>query len=155
MTINSVNSQTFLSDTIIYIRDDLRDNIVDPISATRPSNENFVMTSFPQRSVTYPIITIRDINTEDIRRLGIGSELHLIRIPLEIRIWARNIKEKDELFQVVVNRLRSTQLSGASSKRAANLHDFKLLSATNVDESGDGATKSKVIQIEYVFILGA
>jgi hypothetical protein len=155
MTVTSINTNTFLSDFIIFLRDDLRDNITDPIVSFRPSNERFVLTAYPQRAVTYPIITVKDVNSEGLSRLGMQSELHSMRLSLEIRIWARNIKEKDELTQQVINRLRSTQFSGAAPKSTANIHDFNVLSAVNIDEPGDGGVKSKVIEVEYFYILGA
>jgi len=153
MTVTSVSTNTYLSDTIILLRDSIRDNVTDPIASSRPANETFCRTSYPQRPVTYPIITIRDVN-QSTTRLGIGSELHLVTFTIEIRIWARNVKERDELTQEVINHLRSTYFSGASPKVEANLHDFEVLSAVNVDEPGDGGIKSKVIEIQYSFVLG-
>ena len=153
MTITEISTNTFIADTIILIRDDLRDNITDPISSIRPSTEKFVMTSYPQRAVTYPIITIKDTDVEG-SRLGMRSEMHYMRMELEIRVWARNVKERDELTQDVLNQLRSTQFSGASPKTDAGLHDFTPLSIVNIDEPGDAGPKTKVIQCEYFEIIG-
>ena len=60
MTISSVGTTTFLADTIMLIRIEIQDNITDPISSTRPSSEKFVVTAYPQRGVSYPIITVVD-----------------------------------------------------------------------------------------------
>lgn len=152
MTVTSVSSSTFLSDTTILIRDDLLTNITDPLSSSRTGNEKFVMTGYPQRAVRYPIITVVNTNIDTSARLGMQSVLHLTNIPLEIRVWARNVKERDELTQSVINRLRSTDLT---TSVPANLISFTVQSAVNVDEPGDAGIHSKVITVNYQFILGA
>ena len=82
------------------------------------------------------------------------SESHLVRIPLEIRIWARNEKEKDELTQDVYNHLRSNQFGGGSaSVDDEDLHDFTVLSSVPVDEPGETGIKSQVLEVQYLFIL--
>lgn len=154
MTITSVSTATFIADTTILIRDDLRDNITDPISTERTGNEQFVMTSYPERNVKYPIISVMLLSVTDPSRLGMQSEIQIVTLPLEIRVWARNFKEKDELSQEVIERLRSNQLDTGGTIEA-NLHDFIVTSAVSVDESGEGKPKSRVINVEYLFILGA
>jgi len=150
-----VSTSTFISDTVIFIRNDLRTNITDPLSSSRPANEKHVLTSYPQRAVRYRIITVRSSGPEDIQKLGMRSELRFTRIPLEIRIWARNEIERDELTQQVINRLRSNQFGASSSSDTEDLHDFSLLSATPVDELGQEGVKSMVLNITYSFVLGA
>ena len=152
MTVTSVNTDTFIGDTVILIRDDLRDNITDPISGSRASNERFVMTSFPQRNVRYPIITVQNTNVVGPIRLGMQSELHFVSLPLEIRVWARNVKERDTVGQDVINRLRDNDIGGTVD---ANLHDFTITSAVNIDDPGEEGIKSKVITVQYKFVLGA
>lgn len=153
MTVTSVNTSTFIADTTILIRDALLNNITDPISGTRASNERFVMTSYPQRPVKYPIITVKNTNIDMPKRLGMQSEIHYTALPMEIRIWARNEVEKDELTQNTINYLRDLEYS-ASGTVVANLLGFKVTSAVNVDEPGDAGIKSKVIGAQYNFILG-
>ena len=152
MTVTSVSTNTFLSDTTILIRVDLRTNITDPISAKRDSSEKFVLTAYPQRGVKYPVITVQNTNITTPTRLGMQSELHWTPLTLEIRIWARNVKEREELTQQVINRLRDNQIGGTIT---ANLYGFEITSAVNVDEPGDAGIHSKVIEVEYKFILGA
>jgi len=103
-----VNSSTLLSDTILFIRNDLRSNIIDPIASTRSSNEKFLMTSYPKRNTTYPIITVRG-EIASSSKLGQQSEKHLMNFRMEIRIWARNEKEKNNLFDEVFTRMRINQ----------------------------------------------
>ncbi len=151
MTITSIQSSTFVADTVNYIRDKLNTNITDPITSVRAGNEKFVLTSYPQRPVKYPIITIVDSGISQPLRLGMQSDGTAITLPLEIRIWGRNVKERDELFDAVYDYLRTNQFSG-DDITGANLHDFKLNSVVNVDELGEAGIKSKVVEVQYLFI---
>lgn len=146
------SAATFLSDTVLFIRDDLRTNLTDPINGTRKTGSNFVMTSYPQREVDYPLITVKHNGSSQIRRLGLRSEGVLFRLPMEIRVWARNIKEKDNLSEQVVTQLRTNQF-GSGSTSEFELHDFKINSMIDVDEPGDKGIKSKVIEVEYIAIV--
>lgn len=152
MAITEVNSSTFLADTINLLRDKIKNNILDPISNSRPSNEKFCYTSYPQKSVTYPVITIIDRNITQPARLGMQSEGTIITMDIEIRIWARNVKERDELFDSIYTFLREDQLDSATGLADSNLHDFTLLSAVNVDEPGEGGIKSKVCEYRFLII---
>ncbi len=153
MTITEVASSTFLSDTIILVRDKVRSNITDPIASIRPASERFVMTSYPKRNVMYPIISITDRGIIQPQRLGMASEGTLITIDVEIRIWARNVKERDELTQQVYDYLRTNQLNTNTGLADSNLHDFSLQSAVNIDEDGEHTPKSKVIEIRFLVVI--
>jgi hypothetical protein len=153
MTVTSVSTSTFLSDAIILIRDALNTNISDPLGS-RATNEKFVMTSYPLRQVTYPIITIIDKGISDVRRMGMRSELHWVSLPVEIRVWARNVIERDTLFQQVYNYLRGHQFTATASSDTWGLHDFKLTNTLNIDEEGTAGIRSKIIEIEYKLVVG-
>ena len=143
MTITSVSSSTFVADTVNFIRDKIRTSIAAVSSR--------VYTSYPKVNVTYPMITIVDSGISQPMRLGMQSEGTAITLPLEIRIWTKNVKDRDEIFDSVYDYLRTNQFSG-DDITGANLHDFKLLSAVNVDEPGKIGIKSKVMTVEYLFI---
>lgn len=144
----AINSSTFVSDSILFVRDLIETNVTDPISSSRVGRERFVMTSYPQRDVKYPIITIKLRNASQIFRMGQQSEREWINIPFEVRIWARNIKEKENLLQEVWDVLRDNQY-GASGTIEFGLHDFAPEGTGDVDESGEGAPKSKLFNIRY------
>ena len=151
-----VNSTTYISDSTVFLRDNLIGAITDPISSTRNSNSKFVLTSYPARLAQYPLITIRSEGTEEIAKSGMRSELSWVRLPFEIRIWARNEREKDILTQQVINQLRTNQYDGGSSSSDdQGLHDFSLVSAVPVDEPGEQGIKSMVLTVNYKFFLGA
>jgi len=144
-----IESATFVRDLIFFIKNDLSTNITDPIAGTRSAGSSWVMTSYPQKKVEYPILTIKANNFEA-RRAGMGTDQMDMQITLEIRIWARNQKEKDQLYQSVFNRLRQIQITTNGSVDS-DIHDFAQTSAINVDEDGDGAPKSRVIEVTYKF----
>jgi len=146
-----INSSSCLSDTILYIRDFLKTNLVDPNALKRTLTEGWIFTSYPKENVTYPIITVIDDGSGTIKRLGMQSILQSYSFTIQIRIWARNMKEKDSLFNQVFEQLRTHQfLSGGS--REAGIHDFKIDSVVNVDEEGEQGIKSKIIRVKYMYI---
>ncbi len=153
MAITEVYSATFLADTINLIRDKLRTNITDPITSIRPARERFVLTSYPKRSVTYPIITVTDRGIIQPQRLGMASEGTVINITVEVRIWGRNVVERDELFGSVYEYLRTNQLDNVTGLANSNLHDFTLSSAVNVDEEGEAGIRSKVCEYSFLVII--
>ena len=145
-----VLSATILRDTTFWIKDLIQDNITDPI--TRPAGQSFILTAYPQRAVTYPIITVKDLNTESTIPSGMQSEVFLNYQTFEIRIWARTIKEKNDLYDQIYDLFRINQIGTASESQAQNLHDLKFTSVVNIDEPGDGNPKSKIITIKYLYI---
>jgi hypothetical protein len=154
MTITSVNSATFLADAINLVRNKLLANITDPIVSTRLGTEKFVLTSYPKRAVTYPIITVTDRGILQPQRLGMASEGTLIGLNIEVRIWAKDVKQRDELFDSVYDYLRTNQLDATTGLSDSNLHDFSLQSAVNVDEEGEAGIHSKVCEYRFLIVIG-
>ncbi len=62
-----VEIATFIRDVLSFIKSDLTTNIIDPISSKRHSSSKFIMTSYPQRKVQYPLITLKVINQREAR----------------------------------------------------------------------------------------
>ena len=151
-----VTTSTFLSDTILFVRNDLITNITDPISTTRPLKEKFVMTSYPQRDVTYPLITVKKGNINFSEQLGSQSEMYLTLIQLEVRIWARNEIERVKLTEQVINRFRSNQFpqETVTTSLGQDLFDLTLISNVDIDEDGDAGIKSSVMTWQFSFMLG-
>ena len=149
MVITNINASTFLSDTINLIRDKIRDNVTDPIFSSRPSTEKFCLTAYPKRAVTYPVITITDRGTLQQGRLGMASEGTVLSIDVEIRVWARNVKERDEITQSVYEYLRTNQLDADTGLSESGLHDFSLMSAVNVSEEN---IQSKILEVRFIIL---
>ena len=83
-----------------------------------------------------------------------GSEGTAINITVEIRIWGRNVRERDELFDQVYTYLRTNQLDTSTGLVASNLSGFTLTSALNIDEEGENGIKSKVMEVRFLFVCG-
>lgn len=152
MTITSVATSTFLKDSVLMIRDDLIANITDPITAKRTGDEKFVMTSYPQRISKYPLITIRRRSISVPFASGTQATVHYIQIPLEIRVWARNVVERESLAQDIINRFRTARLT---TYAAGGMFDFQVTSTIDVDEGGDAGIHSVLIYVQYNFVLGS
>jgi len=111
------------------------------------------MTSYPRKTVSYPLITVKGTVDGD-QKLGQSSEAALVSISLEVRVWARNEKEKNNIYDEVYNYLRTNQYptSTADTNTNVQLFDFTLNNSTDVDEDGEESPKSKVATFKYIFI---
>lgn len=152
MTITSITPATFISDTLIYLRDTINTGVTDPRSAQRPSSTNFVMTSFPEKPAFYPLITVEAENIADVERLGLQSEATLTEMTVKVRVWSRSLTEKDKLAQSVMTTLRTNQ-TDATGSIVTGLHDYSIINTVDVDEIGEGAVKSKIIRVRYRVVL--
>jgi hypothetical protein len=140
---------TLLRNLLLFLKADLLDNITDPIIHERGSKSSFVMTSYPQREVKYPLITIKITNLEA-PRAGMQSTALDITMTAEIRIWARNQVEKDEIYAEVMDRLANIQFTQNGTENN-DFHDFKILSSIEIDEPGELGIKSRILQARYKF----
>lgn len=150
-----VSSTTFISDTVKWLRNSLIANISDPV--THSGDEKFVMTSYPRRPVRYPIITVRCIGTPINKNIGIGTEIHIASMQMEVRIWARNEVERDALTEQVFNFLRTNQYPAGTTNTSTQqeLWNFSITSSVPVDEmNGTQPIKSQVISVQYDFFVG-
>jgi len=149
----AITSANLLSDVVLFIRDRLREGIKDPLSEKRPSDEEFVMTSYPRRAVTYPIITVKGKIVGD-TKLGQMSTQALVKLIVEVRIWSRNEKEKNDLTGEVYNHLRTQQLPTTTENTSTNvtLYDFGINFANDLDDPGEEGVKSKICEYRYIFI---
>lgn len=151
-----VTTNNFLSDTVIYLKS-LLNTITDPLSGKRNSDSKFILTEYPNRLQEPPYITITDDDISHIQKIGMSVEQEIIRIQIEIRVWARNVIERDNLSQQVINKLRDEQYPVTTSNKSLNenLYDLEIpVATTNLSELGKGI-KSKIIWVAYKFELGA
>jgi len=136
-----VTVSNFIADVLYFIKNDLGSNITAVTSK--------VYTSYPKKNVIYPLVTIKMTN-QDATRAGMQTTAMDVTATIEVRIWARNEKEKDGIATSVYNRLRSIQFTSSGSVNN-DLHDFQLLSMVEVDEEGDTGVKSRILQVQYKF----
>ena len=148
-----ISSDTFIKDTTLAIRAIITSGVTDPISATRSANSRFVVTNYPEKDVEYPMISVTDTNIAT-QRLGIASEMQWAKIPFEIRVWARSQTEKDSLTQQTLKTLRTNQYTGSATGTVdIGMYGYEVDNTVDVNESGKGGIKSKVISINYWTIL--
>jgi hypothetical protein len=139
---------TLLTDLYKFLKDTLSE-IDDPIAEKRGNSSKFIMTSYPQREVMYPLITIKCTNFEA-PRSGMQTTAQDIKLTIEMRIWARNQKEKDTLFIEVQNALANSQFITDGSV-ANDFHNFNVISGIEIDEEGENGIKSRILQLQYQF----
>jgi len=144
-----VITTNIIRDSIYFVKNYLSGQITDPLSGNR-GGESFILTSYPQKPVRYPVITIKDITSESMQPLGFQSQSFAHYITIEIRIWARSIAERDTITDQVYNKITNNQIGTSGTSQANGLHDLRILSMTNIDEP-DGP-KSKLIRVRYLYI---
>lgn len=143
------NRKTLFRDILFFLKDQLSTNIVDPIT-NRGTSSKFIMTSYPEREVKYPLITLEITNIEE-SRAGMQTTAMDIGLSLEIRIWSKSVAQSDKLSQEILDLLANIQFQASSGSIANDFHDFNVGSVVRVDEPGKGATKSRIIQLNYSF----
>jgi hypothetical protein len=143
------NRSTLYSDLLFWLKDQLSTNIDDPL-ADRGSSSAFVMTSYPEREVKYPLITLEITNTEE-SRAGMQTTAMDVTLTLEIRVWSKSVAQSDKLTQNIMNYLANIQFDASSGSIDNDFHDFNINSSIRVDEPGKGGNKSRIIQLQYRF----
>ena len=139
-----------MSDVFYYLKNDFNTNITDPLSSARNSKSKFVLTEYPGRMVNYPVITLKIANVNAVRA-GMQTTAIDMDLMVEIRIWARNVKERDTIFQQVVNRLKDIQYTDSTGTQAAGLHNLRILGTNEINEDGINTPKSKIINVRYSY----
>lgn len=146
----AVTSANFIADIIYFIKNDFSSNITDPLGSARKADSKFILSAYPQRQVDYPLITVRVIN-QTAKGAGMQTAAMDVDVFVEVRVWARNQKEKDNIGNAVYARLRNIQFTASSGSIANNIHDFALLSNVEINEDGEGTPKSRIMQVRYRF----
>ena len=142
-----ITVENFIADVLYLIKTKLNE-ITDPLSGSR-TNSSFIMTSYPERKVEYPIITLK-ITNKNATKAGMQTTAMDVTINIEARVWARNQKEKDGLYTNVYNKLKNIQFVDEGTINNG-LHDFEERSANEVDEAGKGRPKSRIGSFIYNF----
>jgi len=141
--------KTIIADTLSFLKNELSENIVDPIT-NRGTSSKFIMTSFPEREVKYPLITLEVSNLEE-SRAGMQTTAMDIDLTVTLRIWSKSVAQSDKLAQNILDHLADIQFTNSTGSVANDFHDFNIGSVIRVDEPGKGATKSRIIQLSYRF----
>jgi len=144
------NRSTLYRDLLFFLKGRISANVTDPIASARGSSSAFVMTSYPEREVKYPLITLEITNTTE-ARAGMQTTAMDINLTAEIRIWTKSVAQSDKLAQEILESLANIQFTASTGSVANDFHDFNIGSVVRVDEPGEGGTKSRIIQLNYSF----
>ena len=151
-----INSVSFVRDVTLWARDVISGAVADPVSDRQRqsgdpgSNARFIMTSWPERSVVYPFITVQDVSMTD-QNLGASTEDSLVSIRMQVDVWGKQKGQTDGLAGSAYYALRTTQLD-SNGGVGSGLFDFKLLSSRNLDEPGKGGVHRKSKDLSSNFI---
>lgn len=148
-----LNVSNYIGSAVLYLKAVLKAGITDPILSSRTTTGDkrtkFIMTSYPKRATEYPHITIKFVGQNPFQNSGQRDESKFINISLEVRMWGRDMKEKDNLTSQVVNVLRKNQITVTEGSIAFGLVDFDIESIVPVDEDGSDGIKSNVATVNY------
>ena len=150
-----ISGSTILHDSVLKIRAIIASGTTDPISATRNSNSKFVMTSFPDRFVQYPVITIEGNKTRD-ERMGTQTQDMKSDLMFIVNVWTKNVKDRDTLSDAVYQSLKTSQMgiqAGWTGTQLDGLYDLKFLGENNIDEEGKAGIYRKRMNFGY-FVIG-
>ena len=141
-----INRSQFIRDSTFCVHNLLSGNITDPQSANRVTGEQFTMTTWPDRSVRYPVITVQQTGFES-NFAGIASNNTINNIDFEINVWSKSIPEKESLAGSVFAVLEQNQTITAAS----GLFDLRFFNITNLDEDGPNGTHRKLIGVRWMW----
>ena len=154
----AIGTASFIHDSVILLRNLLASGITDPVSASRSGTDSrFIMTSFPQHSVLYPLITIKQLGMVDIERMGMSTEQKRLYARYEVDVWSKSTKQRDEIAGSVYNVLRTNQLgieNNISGTVVEGLYNFQLINMFDRVEGEKEREKihRKVLEFSYVYI---
>lgn len=144
------NRPTLIRDILFFLKDYLDSNITDPIASIRGGSSKFIMTSYPEREVKYPLITLEVNNIEEVRS-GMQTAAMDVTLSVELRIWSLSVAQSDQLTQEILDKLADLQFTTSTGSIDNDFHDFSVGSVLRVDEPGERGTKSRILQLGYRF----
>lgn len=152
----TVSGSTILHDSVLKVRALIASGVTDPISATRwtASGCKFVVTSFPDRLVQYPVITVQGHRLLD-ERMGTQTQAMKTPVRLVVNVWSKATKERDTLADAVYQTLKTSQMgtgAGWTGTELDLLYDFHLINEFDIDETGMRGIHRKYMEFSYFTI---
>lgn len=154
MVMTSVAAATIIHDSVTKIRDFLQNNLTDPSSRTDPPG--WVFTSYPERDVDYPIVTVMHNGSRD-AHVSLGTEYKQLFITLRIEVWSKSTKQKDEIWDDIYDELRHHYTSvDANGDSITGLGLFDAVVTSCVDfhaeaPKGAGHIHRKIADIQFSY----
>lgn len=152
----AVSGSTILHDSVLKVRALIASGVSDPISANRwtASGCRFVVTSFPERLVQYPVITVAGNKGRD-ERMGTQTQAMKTPVFVEVDVYSKSTKERDTLADAVYQTLKTSQMgiqAGWTGTELDLLYDFHFLNEFNIDEVGKRGIHRKHQSYSYFMI---
>lgn len=155
MAMAAVRSTNILEDTVTKIATFLRNNVTDPIAATR-AQTRWVFTSYPERNIEYPIVTITQAAERD-EHISIGSEYKAAYITLRIEVWSHFTDERDQVWDDIYDEFRThytTADANGDKITGLGLHDMIITNCLDIDTeapTGKGHIHRKIATIQFTY----
>lgn len=132
-----VNNVSLVKDSILALRGLIASGVTDPISASRAGSSAFVMTSWPDRPVQYPVI-ILDWRIGESTRMGAKTEAQMIPITIEAHIRAKATDTRDGLAGSLIEAIRTFQYDNSPASGTINqdLNHFRIRPSINLPPEG-------------------
>lgn len=148
-----ITSVGFIKETTLWFRDVISGAVADPVadrqaqSGDPGSNANFVMTSWPERPVVFPYVTVSHIDNGD-TQLGMQTNDTQTDMVFQVDVWTKQVTQRDGIAGSVAHAVRTNALEAVPS----GLFDLRLSSMRNQDEPGKGGVHRKILTYNVSFI---
>lgn len=143
----SLNPIQIISSALIFIRDELRTDVTDPKVATRPSDNDFIITAYPSHDAFYPHIVIQQVGGSGMPESVNAPITFQYDMLFSIDVMSKSTKELDEICGQVIAQM----LNNVATFRAFGLHAMKMpLLFRNNPVTDPGVHRKSA---EYVFYM--
>ena len=117
-----IDPAQIISSALIFIRDELRSDVVDPKLGARPSASDFVATAFPSHDIFYPHIILRQVGGSGTPESVNAPITFLYEMLFILDVYSKSTKELDELCGKVVAQM----LNNVATFRDYGLHAMNM-----------------------------
>ena len=144
VAMSAVPSSTIIADVITKLKTLLTTNLTT----------GTVYTSYPEKNVDYPIVTIAHSGFRD-EYGSIGTEYKIVYVNVRIEVWSMSTKERDEIWDDIYDELRThykTADGSGDSVTNISLFDMLVMSCLDIDIPRErGHLHKKVSEIQFSF----
>jgi len=148
-TVNpSISSNTLVEDTLDFMLNLLRTNLVDPRSTIR-TNPNWITPEYPdyQTNVEYPFIVIWVTSESSEGYLGIASNQQLRTLRTTLMVVTKNHLMKEQIGDDIAELIRLSRDTFTS----VNFFNHKIVSSRNLDPD-ESRIQRKEIELTFDYI---
>jgi len=149
-----VSDNSIIHDSLLTIRDILRNGCTDPLSGTRSVNSQFITLKGSRRPKEFPVVVLDHVSSVG-TPLGIQSEAMDMNLTFRADCQSTSVgydnKGVDWVADDVINTLRTSQrgVSPQSGTQSNGLYDFRILNTFPMDEPGPKGLHRRIITFNY------